>query len=262
MAQRFEGSNLEEALEAAGTALGLERYQLTWRVMVEKRGFLGGVKRVVIEAEKNETAGPPIHEKSSFGFDLSGKDPAPVPQRRSGRQRSTSDGRRERAGGRPPRNDRRGETRRPRGQRVTLADEGPIEVPEQSEQSALAKEVSAWFAETFRLAGLDLVVRTTEDAEALRVQMYGSDSGLLIDRNGDLIDALQVIANKSFGRRDDAKNIECDARNYKGQRETELQERARRAADQVRRDGRELTLPAMSPIERRIVHLTLAEDAE
>ena len=59
MSQRFEGRNLEEALGHASETLGVERWQLTYHVLLEKRGFLGGVKRVVIEADKNETAPPP-----------------------------------------------------------------------------------------------------------------------------------------------------------------------------------------------------------
>ena len=61
MAQRFEGKNLEEALNNAAQTFAIERYQLTYHVLLEKRGFLGGMKRVVIEAEINEgAAGPEI----------------------------------------------------------------------------------------------------------------------------------------------------------------------------------------------------------
>src|ERR1700730_7967499 len=56
MAQRFEGKNLEDALNSAAETFGVERYQLTYHVLMEKRGFLGGMKRVVIEAEINQSA--------------------------------------------------------------------------------------------------------------------------------------------------------------------------------------------------------------
>src|SRR5438552_2058231 len=56
MSQRFEGKSLDEALSAAAQTLGVERFQLTYHVLLEKRGFLGGVKRVVIEADVNEEA--------------------------------------------------------------------------------------------------------------------------------------------------------------------------------------------------------------
>src|SRR5687767_12359057 len=59
MSQRFEGRNLEEALNHAAQTFGVERWQLTYHVLLEKRGFLGGVKRVVIEADRNEEAPAP-----------------------------------------------------------------------------------------------------------------------------------------------------------------------------------------------------------
>src|SRR6266550_757587 len=59
MAQRSEGKNLEEALNAAAQTFSVERYQLTYHVLLEKRGFLGGMKRVVLEAEINEGASQP-----------------------------------------------------------------------------------------------------------------------------------------------------------------------------------------------------------
>src|SRR5437763_3406828 len=62
MAQRFEGKNLDEALDHAAETFGVARDQLTHSVILEKRGFLGGVKRIVIEVELNEAAAPPPAE--------------------------------------------------------------------------------------------------------------------------------------------------------------------------------------------------------
>src|ERR1700690_3275205 len=59
MPQRFEGRNLDDALNAAAQHFGVGRWQLTYSVLLEKRGFLGGVKRVVLEAEVNEAATQP-----------------------------------------------------------------------------------------------------------------------------------------------------------------------------------------------------------
>src|SRR5947209_9982829 len=67
MAQRFEGKNLDDALTNASQTLGVERYQLTYHVLLEKRGFLGGVKRIVVEADINEAAVAPAVQ------------PAPIP---------------------------------------------------------------------------------------------------------------------------------------------------------------------------------------
>jgi spoIIIJ-associated protein len=84
----------------------------------------------------------------------------------------------------------------------------------------------------------------------------------MVDRHGELLDALQVLANKSLVGRKIEKDIELDCENFKGRRVEDLEQRARDIADRVRQDGREYVLPAMSPIERRIVHMALRDDAE
>ena len=91
--------------------------------------------------------------------------------------------------------------------------------------------------------------------------MYGGDARRFTERHGELLDALQVLANKALAGRKVEKDIELDCESFKERRVTDLEERARELADRVRKDGREQLLPAMSPIERRIVHLALQDDA-
>jgi spoIIIJ-associated protein len=71
-----------------------------------------------------------------------------------------------------------------------------------------------------------------------------------------------VLANKAFVGRKLEKDIELDCGAFKGKRIEHLEQTAREVADRVRRDRREQLLPAMTPIERRIVHLALADDAD
>src|SRR5260221_13269009 len=84
----LEGRNLEEALNGAAQQYGVERWQLTYGVLFEKRGFLGGVKRVVIEADINEAPAQPPQAATAA--------PAPVS---SGPPRAERSARGPRAGG-------------------------------------------------------------------------------------------------------------------------------------------------------------------
>ncbi|HUP44851.1 MAG TPA: R3H domain-containing nucleic acid-binding protein [Thermoanaerobaculia bacterium] len=251
MSQRFEGRNLEEALTAAATAFGVERYQLTYHVLLEKRGFLGGMKRVVIEAEINDTAPPPEEVA------------APQPARGERERSRGSDRPRERSGRR--RGGRRGErSDRPsfRREEPDDLDDAPVEAPEQGEESPTASDVRVWCEQVLRLTNLSGVLRTEENETQIIVRIYGRDARRLTDRNGELLDALQVLANKSLGGRKVEKDIELDCAEFKQRRVADLGEQARETADRVRRDGREQLLPSMSPIERRIVHMALADDAD
>lgn len=246
MAQRFEGKNLEEALNGAAQTFGVERYQLTYHVLLEKRGFLGGMKRVVIEAEINESAQPEAEASVARAS-------APRSDRGRGRRRERGDrGERRHRGRRSP-------ERREAEPQIELP---AVEIPEQGEESQIAAQVRAWCERVIALTKLDLQVRTEENETQIVVRLYGRDARKLIDGHGELIDALQVLANKALVGRQIEKEIELDCHEFKGKRAEEIEQKARALADRVRRDGREQLLPAMTPIERRIVHLALRDDQE
>jgi predicted RNA-binding protein Jag len=241
--QRFEGRTLEEALDAATRELGVARFQIDYHVVVEKRGFLGGLKRVVIEADADPDRQPPA------SYDVTPPPPFAAPKPR---------GRRE-GGPRPGRGGGRrggfGEGERERGGGAREREH----IPSQEEQSDAAAKVAAWCEEAFELAELDIVVRTAESEERIDVRLFGRDASRTLDRNGELLDAIQVLANKALVHRSVEKPIELDARGFKEQRNEEIEEQALRAAERVRQSGRETLLPAMSPVERRIVHLALQD---
>ena len=95
------------------------------------------------------------------------------------------------------------------------------------------------------------------------LNIEGDDLGLLIGRRGETLAALQYLLNLMVGRKLTAHaTFTVDVEGYRRRRETQLNSLARRMADQVRRSRRPVTLEPMPPNERRIVHLTLANDAE
>jgi spoIIIJ-associated protein len=135
-------------------------------------------------------------------------------------------------------------------------------VPEQGPQSEIAAAVRTWAQQVLSLAKLDVEIRSSETEEQIQLKLYGRDAYRLTDHHGELLDALQVLANKAMAGRKTEKDIEVDCAAFKERRIEELGEKARATADRVRRDGREQLLPAMSPIERRIVHLALQDDQD
>ena len=276
--QRFEGKNLEEALQSAATNFGVERYQLAYHVVMEKRGFLGGVKRIVIEAEPAEatTDAPAPQNRSPERF---------MPEPPARRQRSERPGERTREvgrgagigrggeqggarrggrGGRGAARDGRGSRREESPDRTAEAsvvvDDRPL--PPQEPESELALRVRAWCQELFQIAHLDVELHTAETDEIVAVGLYGADVARFLVRDGELLDSVQVIANKSLIARDVEKKIEFDCQDFKVQRTESLGQRAQEMAALVRSDGAEQLLPAMSPVERRIVHLALESDPE
>lgn len=278
--QRFEGKNVEEALNHAAETFGVERYKLRHAVVAEKRGFLGGVKRVVIEAEVNENAVEPPRPQAAVVAPAAAPSAPPSvpagPPVRS-RERAPRAGGRSGGGGgrggrgqsrdaRPPRGGRRRRPEYDDDDRDALQpvdfQQFAVDIPEQGPESETAAAVRGWCEQVLSLAKLNLTVRTEENETQVNVKLYGADGRRMVDRHGELLDALQVLANKSLVGRKIEKDIELDCENFKGRRIEDLEQRAREIADRVRADGREFLLEAMSPIERRIVHMALREDAE
>jgi len=265
MAQRFEGKNLDEALTMASEAFGVERVQLTYHVVLEKRGFLGGFKRIVVEAEVNEAAvaqpalpaaasvpGRPARNAGGGGRGRGGRD----------RGRGRGDG-----GDRGGRSAGGNRARGPRREHEDDFQTGDFErfageIPEQGPESEQAGVVRAWYAQVIELAKLQLEIRTEENETQIIVRLFGGDARLLTEQHGELLDAIQVLGNKALVGRKVEKEIELNCEAFKERRAEQLAEKARELADRVRDSGREQLLPAMTPIERRLVHLALQEDAD
>ena len=265
MSQRFEGKNLDEALTMAADTLGVERWQLTYHVLLEKRGFLGGVKRIVVEADVNDSAASaPAAVSSAVAAPVAASVRAPR-EGRPPRERGARGPKRE---GRGP----RGGGGRNRGSRQKTDDRDELQsgdfekffadVPEQTPESEAAKSVREWCETVVKLTRLEVVARTEENETQILIRLYGPDGRRLTDRHGELLDAIQVLANKALTGRKVEKEIELDCDAFKEKRNGDLEQRAREVADRVRSGGHEELLPAMSPIERRIVHIALRDDAE
>jgi spoIIIJ-associated protein len=267
MAQRFEGKNLDEALTMASEAFGVERVQLTYHVVLEKRGFLGGFKRIVVEAEVNDA---PVSQPAQTADSSVPGRPARSAGGGGGRGRGDRGRGRGRGGDNRDRGGRSAGGNRSRGPRRDHDDDFQTgdferfagEIPAQGPESEQAGVVRAWYAKVIELANLNLEIRTEENETQIIVRLFGGDARLLTEQHGELLDAIQVLGNKAMVGRKVEKEIELNCEAFKERRAEQLAEKARELADRVRDTGREQLLPAMTPIERRLVHLALQEDAD
>jgi spoIIIJ-associated protein len=103
-------------------------------------------------------------------------------------------------------------------------------------------------------------IEVTEDDESLTAQCAGPDLGLLIGKHGQMIDAVQYLANAIvFRGREDRKRIVVDAAGYRGRRQATVEALATRQAERVLADGAEVRLEPMTAIERKLVHERLKD---
>lgn len=125
-------------------------------------------------------------------------------------------------------------------------------------------DIRAFVERLNEAAGFDLDVDVEEvstDSGDYRVQLTGPDRGLLLGRTAELLDAIEYVTNRAFGKqlRHDAK-IVFDSGSYRTAREQELRMMAEKAAERVRSSRTAFTFDPMSPSERRIIHVALVDD--
>jgi spoIIIJ-associated protein len=91
------------------------------------------------------------------------------------------------------------------------------------------------------------------------IDLTGEDSGLLIGRRGQTLQALQFIVNLMV-RKDFGENVRVvlDVEHYRQRREASLRDMATKVASRVVQTGRGITLEPMSAADRRVIHLSLA----
>lgn len=99
------------------------------------------------------------------------------------------------------------------------------------------------------------------DRAEIRVSLSGPDRDLLLERNGELLQAFEYLAVRAL--RLDPRlydHVRLDAAGFHSARVEELKLSARIAARRVVETGQEFRFNPMPARERRIIHLTLSEN--
>jgi spoIIIJ-associated protein len=104
--------------------------------------------------------------------------------------------------------------------------------------------------------------RDWESPEIL-VDFSGPDSALLLDRGGELLRALELLALEMLRLPSgEHEKISFDCKNQRSMRLQELRMAASVAAQKVRQTGSPYQFAPMSSRERRIVHLALRDESD
>jgi spoIIIJ-associated protein len=125
----------------------------------------------------------------------------------------------------------------------------------------MSVEAKPKLEELLRLLGFEATVeeRAIEDQVILDIQC--DDSGRLIGRRGQTLSALQYILNRMlFQQAPEAPKVTLDVAHYRTQARDDLVNKAKAAAEKVRRWGDVIELEPMNAFDRRIVHNALKDD--
>ncbi|HEY6320749.1 MAG TPA: R3H domain-containing nucleic acid-binding protein [Thermoanaerobaculia bacterium] len=112
-----------------------------------------------------------------------------------------------------------------------------------------------------QIAGLSLTPHIYQGEERLEIDLVGTDVDWCFADDGELLMAMEHLLPRiirSLSGEAVLCRVDCD--NFHEIREERLRSLAQKAADEVRQRGRSRTLVPMNPADRRIIHVTLADD--
>jgi spoIIIJ-associated protein len=126
-----------------------------------------------------------------------------------------------------------------------------------------AEAVAATLEAVVAAMGLEaqIIVAAGPDESDLEVSVVGEGTSALVGRGGETIDALQYLLGQVASRAEGGtrKRVTLDADGYRARREAALVQLAEQAAQEAVEFGDEIELDAMTPHDRRIVHMALKD---
>ena len=104
-------------------------------------------------------------------------------------------------------------------------------------------------------------IETSWQDEKIYLEVSGDDSGLLIGRKGQTLDAVQFVVSKMLDKwAGQHIRIMVDTEGYRARRTEALRQTAKELADQVIISGQSAATAPLNPHDRRIIHLSLQDD--
>lgn len=222
--ERFEAKTVEEAITNATVSLGITSDELDYEV-VEKgsSGFLGlNSKNAVINVWKKSDV---VEEENNE---------VPVEDTKEDNSVETKE-----------------ETKEDSKKKNSVVD------------PKAADEAKVFLQDVFSSMNLTVDIKTNIDEEnnILEIELEGPEMGVIIGKRGQTLDSLQYLTSLAVNRKvDNYTKIKLDTEDYRNRRKATLENLAKNTAYKAKRNKRSVSLEAMNPYERRIIHSALQDD--
>ncbi len=136
----------------------------------------------------------------------------------------------------------------------------PEDYGSNEEAEKLSSELLDYFLSSMGVVA-DTYIREDSNSSKISFEIEGEDSALLIGKRGETLQSIQflvrMITSRQLGRKS---NIYIDIEDYRRRRMRTLRNIARNIAKEVLDTGEERILEPMSPVDRRIIHVTLSKN--
>lgn len=127
-----------------------------------------------------------------------------------------------------------------------------------TEKLNIEQIVQEFLEPIFEKMAIEADMEITMEEGQINIRLTGDDIGIVIGRRGETLDALQYLLSLVINRyTQEYTRVILDVADYRKKRAETLQRLARRMAEKVSRTKRNITLEAMNPYERRIIHSSL-----
>ncbi len=244
------GTDVDEAVKLALQDLNLTIDEVDVTVLEESsRGFFGiGSKLAKVRVEKKKA---PAKEEKKLDM------PAPQVKQEAAPEKSKPE--RERAPKKEPNRNRK-ERKERTVPKFSIEDVKPVIEREANENLTLCEDHPAlnFLKEVTKEMGLQLEITAKEGRDALYIDIQGKDSGTIIGKRGQTLDAIQYLTSLVVNKEQNAyTRVVVDAENYRAKREKTLEMLAVRLASKVARTRKSVRLEPMNPYERKVIHATL-----
>ena len=228
--------------------LGIDEVDVT--VLEEpSRGFFGiGQKLALVKVEKKKEAKEPPKET---------KKPEVKKEKKPEKPQAALEEKPKAAKAETP---KRKKERAPRRAEREMQDLEPVieKIPEDELIDVQDHAALKFLEEVTKEMGLDLDIKAKAGKETLYIDIQGKDSGTVIGKRGQTLDAIQYLTSLVVNKEQSGyTRVVIDAENYRAKREKTLELLAIRLAKKVGKTKRSIKLEPMNPDERKVLHATL-----
>jgi len=282
------GDSIDSAVELALKDLKLTREQVKITVIEEpSRGFFGigsklakvRVEEIVVEEPKQKEAPAPVQPAPAKPSEI--KTSKPKAEKKVSREGDkeiciemcgVEEKKEEAAVPGPSRKERNRKAKSRKQEKKSYSDEDFGEMPEEikvlvEKPADLVEDnenpAKAFLESVVAEMGINVSVKVSKNAECVYVEIEGPDTGTIIGKRGQTLDAIQYLTSLVVNKEKPGyTRVIVDAESYREKREKTLEKLAFRLADKAVKSGRSVRLEPMNPYERKVIHTALQRRPE
>ena len=133
-----------------------------------------------------------------------------------------------------------------------------------AEAAVIGEKAKDVLAEILNLMGVkaEVELKIGEKSDEAVLEIRAENSGLLIGRKGQTLEALNYMVSRITGERGvtEGPHVVVDIENYRERRRKSLEDMALRLGEKAKRQRKTVTVDALSAADRRIIHAALQDD--